>query len=171
MKIERVIVGVLETNCYILSIDNKALIIDPGGEYNKIKKSIGTKEVIGVIVTHYHFDHIGALDYFDRSIIYDYSNLKEGINKIGPFTFEIIYTPGHKEDLISIYFEKDKCMFVGDFILNGTIGRTDLTGGSVKDMNNSIKKIKKYPKDTIIYPGHDEKSILEYEINNNIYFS
>ena len=44
MKIDRVIVGLLQTNCYILSIDNKCLIIDPGEEYNKIKKVIDEKK-------------------------------------------------------------------------------------------------------------------------------
>ena len=37
-------------------------------------------------------------------------------------------------------------------------------------MNNSIKKISKYPKDMVIYPGHGEETTLEYEIENNIYF-
>jgi len=77
MEINRVIVGELQTNCYILILDNKCLVIDPGDEYNKIKKYIKDKEVVGVIVTHYHFDHIGVLNYFDKSLILDRSNLEE----------------------------------------------------------------------------------------------
>lgn len=160
MKIDRIIVGPLETNCYILSNNNECLVIDPGDEYHKIKKVIGNKKVLGVIVTHYHFDHIGALCNFDKSLVYDKSNLKEKEYNIGSFKFEVIYTPGHKEDSITIYFEKDKIMFTGDFIFKNSFGRTDLDGGSRMDMINSLKKIKRYEKDIIIYPGHGETTFL-----------
>lgn len=164
MEINRVIVGPLKTNCYILSIGNKCLVIDPGDEYNKIKEVIGHKEILGVIVTHYHFDHIGALNNFDKSLILDKSNLKEKEYSIGDFNFDIIYTPGHKEDCITIYFKNDNIMFTGDFIFKGAIGRTDLDGGNYKDMLTSLKKIKKEPKNTIIYPGHGVQTILSNEI-------
>lgn len=165
MKIDRVIVGNLETNCYILSIKNKCIVIDPGDEYDKIKKRIGNKEVIGVIITHYHFDHIGALNNFDKNLIYDINNLVEKENKISDFNFEVIYTPGHKEDSITIYFKKEKVMFTGDFIFKDGIGRIDLPGGNYKDMLKSLEKIKKYDKDIIVYPGHGDKTILYNEID------
>lgn len=162
MNLEVVKVGLLETNCYILSIDNNVIVIDPGDEYDKIKKVIKNKNVIGVIVTHNHFDHIGALNYFDN--IYDYNNLKEGINKIGKFTFEVINTPGHTDDSICLYFKEDNIMFVGDFIFENGIGRTDL-GGNINDMVNSLKKISKYNRNIIIYPGHGNFSKLGLELD------
>ena len=163
MKIDRVIVGKLQTNCYILSINNKCLVIDPGDEYEKIKKVINEKEIVGTIVTHHHFDHIGALNYFNN--IYDYNSLKEGINKVDEFTFEVIVTKGHTSDSICIYFKEDNIMFTGDFIFKNGIGRTDL-GGNYLDMINSINKISKYNKDIKIYPGHGEYSYLGVEIEN-----
>ena len=174
MNIERIIVGDLQTNCYIIEKDNKVLVIDPGDEFLKIKKQINNREVLGVIITHYHYDHIGALDLIVSEYkvkVYDNNTLNEGINKIGPFTFEMLKTPGHKEDLISIYFKEEKVMFVGDFIFKGTIGRTDLEGSNPSDMQKSIMKIKKYPLDTIIYPGHGVKTTLEYEVLNNPFFN
>ena len=165
MIIDRVIVGSLETNCYILSIENDCIVVDPGDEFDKIKEKIGNKNVVGVIVTHNHFDHVGALKYFDN--IYDYHNLKEGINNIGEFTFEVIYTPGHTRDSICIYFKEENVMFVGDFIFKNGIGRTDL-GGSYIEMINSIKKISTYNKDIIIYPGHGENTKLCIEIEKLI---
>ena len=164
MKIDRVVVGPLDTNCYIISIDNKCLVIDPGDEYERIKSAIGNKEIIGVIITHYHFDHIGALNYFDKKLVLDKSNLEEKEYNIDNFKFEILYTPGHKEDLICIYFKEEKIMFTGDFIFKGAIGRTDLEGGNPIDMINSLNKIKKYDKDIIIYPGHGESTTLLKEI-------
>lgn len=161
MKIDRVVVGQLDTNCYILGIDNECLVIDPGDEYDKIKKVIGDNKVLGAIITHNHFDHVGAINNFDK--IYDYNSLFEGINNIGKFSFEVINTPGHTNDSICIYFKDCNAMFVGDFIFKDGVGRTDL-GGNYSDLINSIKKISKYSKDITIYPGHGESSKLGLEI-------
>lgn len=171
MRIDRVVVGSLFTNCYILTKDNHVLVIDPGDEYNKIVGYIGSKIIDGIIITHNHFDHIGALDKFDKKLVHDYHNLNEGINTIGNFTFEVIYTPGHKEDSISIYFDSFKCIFVGDFIFKNTIGRTDLPGGNMNDMLNSIIKTSNLDNDVIIYPGHGPSTTFGYERKNNIYFN
>lgn len=165
MKIDRLIVGPLKTNCYILSIKNKCMIIDPGDEYNKIKKVIGNKKIVGIIVTHYHFDHIGALNYFDKNLILDINNLEEKEYYIEDFNFQIIYTPGHKEDLITIYFKKENLMFTGDFIFKGAIGRTDLEGGNPLKMKDSLNKMKKYNKNIVVYPGHGDITKLGNELD------
>lgn len=173
MNIDVVKVGNLECNCYLLEIDNKVLVIDPGDDIEKIIKKIDNREVIGVIITHYHFDHIGALEEFVNKYnvsVYDRYNMSEGINRIGNFIFDVIYTPGHKEDLITIYFKESNCMFCGDFIFKDCIGRCDLPGGNEGLMKSSIAKIKKYDKNIVIYPGHGDNTILGYEMENNIYF-
>jgi len=61
MKIERIKVGYLQANCYILTKDNKSIIIDPGAELEKILKHCKEKNIVGILITHHHFDHIGAL--------------------------------------------------------------------------------------------------------------
>lgn len=173
MKIECIPVGYLKCNCYILDIDNKVIVIDPGDESNKIIDKIANRYVLGIIITHHHFDHIGAIDDIVNKYntkVYDRYNLLEGKNKIANFIFDVIYTPGHKEDAITLYFKKDKIMFVGDFIFKDSIGRCDLKGGSSIDMFKSIEKIMKYDKDIVIYPGHGSITTLEHEINNNKYF-
>lgn len=167
MKIKKVLVSEYKTNCYILSIGNKALVIDPGGDFDKIEKNLTNKEVLGAIVTHSHIDHIGEISHFKN--VYDYNNLKEGKKKIGPFEFEVIYTPGHRFDCITIYFENEKMMFTGDFLFFGTIGRTDLEGSNKEDMKKSIEKIKNYP-DCDVFPGHGWSTTLKREKEKNIYF-
>lgn len=169
MKIECIQVGILGTNCYILSKNDKVLVIDPGDDAKEIKKVIGKREVVGIIVTHYHFDHIGALNeikQWSKATIYDYISLNEGMNKIDEFEFETIFTPGHKEDSISIYFKKEKALFCGDFIFENSIGRFDLEGSNFRDMKKSIKKILTYPMDMKIYPGHGDRTTLNSEKNN-----
>ena len=172
MKIDRVITGYLEENCYILSLDNRCLVIDPGDDYYLIKEKINNKEVIGILLTHNHFDHIGAVEDIKRDYkveVYSYKNLREGKNNIKDFIFEVVYTPGHTHDSICFYFYKEKIMFTGDFLFKDSVGRWDLDTGDFKTMQASISKIKKYNDDIIIYPGHGDSSTLLYEKNNNRY--
>ena len=170
MKIHRVVVGYLEENCYILEKDGKVLVIDPGDEIDKIKEVINSNKVVGVLVTHSHFDHIGALSYFNKNIIHAFNNLEEKEYKIENFTFEVIYNPGHSKDSVSYYFKEENKLFGGDFIFYRSIGRCELEGGDYNKMMSSISKIKKYPKDMKIYPGHGRKTTLEEEIKYNAYF-
>lgn len=161
MIIDKVIVGDLETNCYVLSIGSDVLIIDPGDDYEKIIDKVFGKNILGILVTHSHFDHVGALKYFDN-VVYDYNNLSEKEYKIGRFIFDVIYTPGHTKDSICFYFKDDNVMFTGDFIFKGAIGRTDL-GGNEFSMRDSLEKIKQYDDNIKIYPGHGESTILKDE--------
>ena len=171
MKINRLVVGYLQENCYILEQNNKVLIIDPGDEFDKINNFISNKEIVGILITHNHFDHIGALkllvDTYNAKV-YDNSNLKEKEYNIDNFSFEVIYTPGHTKEEITYYFKKYKTMFTGDFLFQNSIGRCDLPGGNEKEMFSSLLKMKNYPDDIIIYPGHGEKSILGMELNRYI---
>lgn len=173
MKIKRIEVGFLKTNCYILDNDKNCIIIDPGDEEAKIIKEIGYSKPIGIIITHYHFDHIGALKSIKNKYnipIYDINNLKEGMNDIDNLSFEVIYTKGHDNTCITIYFDKEKVMFSGDFLFKDDIGRIDLEKSNKRDMLSSIEKIKSYPNDILVYPGHGEETNLGYEKENNYYF-
>ncbi len=175
MTIERVVTGLLKENCYILKDDCQkvCLVVDPGDDFSKIKESIGDYEVLKILLTHDHFDHVGALEEMRSEYGIDVlrrKNVQEKEYVIGPFKFSVIYTPGHSLDSVTFYFEKDHAMFVGDFLFRGTIGRTDLAGGNYAMMCNSLHLIKKYPGETILYCGHGEVSTLEEELQNNPYF-
>ena len=90
--------------------------------------------------------------------------------KNGPFTFNIIYTPGHSADSITFYFKQNNIMFTGDFLFYDTIGRCDLEGSNINKMKESINKIKRYSSNIIIYPGHGKSTTLDREFNKNVYF-
>lgn len=172
MKIERVVTGYLEENCYILTMDKESLVIDPGDDYDLIKEKLKDTRVLAVLLTHNHFDHVGALNDVvnDYNIkVYSANNLEEKEYKFHNFIFRVISTPGHSSDSVTFYFEKEKLMFTGDFIFKDNIGRCDLPTGSWSSMQKSLKKIKEYSSDITIYPGHGDKTTLMEEENNNQY--
>ncbi len=174
MKIEKIVTGALEENCYVISFEGTCLIVDPGSDFTKIKKAVGTNKILGILVTHVHFDHIGALrDFLNenrRLKVYKKSNLADNQTlTIGAFTCQVLYTPGHSSDSISFYFEQEKCMFTGDFLFKDTIGRCDLPTGDEKMMIVSLEKIKQYPDDITLYPGHGDTTTLAKEKKDNLY--
>ena len=135
---------------------------------------MGDAKVLAVLLTHSHFDHIGALRNFltKRSVkIFKKSSVEETGIQIGDFDFQVIFTPGHSKDSISFYFPNEQVMFVGDFVFQESIGRCDLPGGSEDEMKNSLFKLKEYPKDITLYPGHGEVTTLDYELSHNPYLS
>lgn len=158
MNIEKIVVGSLEANCYIVSNLDKCIIIDPGAEFPKIQSAIGTRKIVGIFITHTHEDHIGALkelkNWYDVPINPEFL---EGFN------YKIINTPGHYFDEKTFYFMDEKIMFTGDFLFKGTFGRVDMPGSDKFEMKKSLELIKKYPGDIIIYPGHGEESLLQSE--------
>lgn len=164
MKIDRVIVGALEENCYIVTKNNKTIIIDPGDEAEKIIAACQNKNVVGVLITHHHFDHIGALKEIEN-----YFKIKES-KMIEGFNYQVIEVPGHSSDSVVYYFKDDKVMFVGDFIFLNSIGRTDLPSGSSKEMIESLELIINYPDDIVLYPGHGDFTTLGYEKSNFKYY-
>lgn len=173
MEIKIIRTGFLNENCYLLIKNNECLIIDPGADFFNIKKELKNLNIVAVLITHRHFDHIGALNELINTYevnVYDKSNLKEGSKTINSFTFETIYTPGHSSDSISFYFKNENAIFVGDFIFKNSIGRWDLETGNKKELETSLQLFIdrfKRQNNLIIYPGHGEYTTYNSEINNN----
>jgi len=160
MKIDLIKVGDFKANCYLVTKNNKTIIIDPGDEAKKIIDLCKDKNIVGILVTHHHFDHVGALKEISNEYKLDYNQFP-----IKGFDFEILKTPGHSEDSLSFYFKEEKIIFTGDFVFYHTIGRCDLIGSDFKKMKKSIKMLLTYPKDIKIYPGHGNSTILQEEIS------
>lgn len=172
MEVERIIVGALDTNCYLAILNNECLVVDPGDDYNLIINYLKENEfkVVGILITHYHFDHIGALKELINETaakVYDFHD--KGVQKVCNFEFEVLENMGHTTDSVSFYFKKAEIMFVGDFIFKGDIGRYDLPTGDFKQMLSSLKRIKKFPQDIALYPGHGDSTTLARELKYNNY--
>jgi len=93
---------------------------------------------------------------------------KEQSFDLAGFRFKAVFTPGHSPGSISYIFEDDGFAIVGDTLFEGSIGRTDLLGGSMDVLLKSIhEKLLVLPEDTIIYPGHGSYTTPAQEMDQN----
>jgi len=175
MFIKRIVVGMLQTNCYILAGEGCGIIIDPGDEVDRILEEVGDLKIDLILLTHNHFDHIGALSAvvkatsaevaihpFDRIDIVS-RELKDGGNI--PFDgkeISVIHTPGHTPG--SCCFRLEEYLFSGDTLFSGGWGNTAFPGGSERAIFKSIReKLMSLPDSTIVYPGHGDSTTIGEE--------
>ncbi len=83
------------------------------------------------------------------------------------FRYRVIFTPGHAPGHVSLYFENEKTLFPGDVLFKGSIGRLDLPGGNVKDMERSLQRLMELPDETKVYPGHGPATTIGDERRTN----
>jgi hydroxyacylglutathione hydrolase len=86
---------------------------------------------------------------------------------MGGMELLVIHSPGHSPG--SILLHGDGLLFTGDTLFKGDVGRTDLPGGDEGELQRSLDRIKEFPPQTVILPGHGESSILEQELKHNPY--
>jgi len=179
-------VGELQANCYILSPQGRdAVIIDPGDEAEKIlevvqKNKLSVRYIIG---THSHYDHISALSEVAKATgascyihpedaLPDFASLpqvesaNDQILNLAGLEIKIIHTPGHTRGSVSILVGEH--LFTGDLLFKGSVGRTDLPGGSFDLLIKSLQeKVLPLPDRTQILPGHGPATTLAEEKKYN----
>jgi hydroxyacylglutathione hydrolase len=88
----------------------------------------------------------------------------------GSHTAQVLHTPGHTEGSICLYFAAEKKLIAGDTLFAGSIGRTDLPGGSMRKILNSLHgTVLELPDDTVVVPGHGELTTIGEERQSNPY--
>jgi hydroxyacylglutathione hydrolase len=86
----------------------------------------------------------------------------------GSHTAAILHTPGHTEGSICLYFSAEKKLIAGDTLFAGSIGRTDLPGGSMQKIMRSLREtVMALPDDTVVVPGHGELTTIGEERESN----
>lgn len=152
-----------------------------------------------ILLTHGHFDHIGAADALrkeygiplylhqaDADMVGD-SGKNGGLGLIGEhvicgwdilvadgdtvklegLNFQVIHTPGHTKG--SVCYAVEDALFTGDTLFCGSIGRTDLYGGSYPELCTSLKKLAALDMNYRVYPGHERATTLDAEKQQNPY--
>jgi len=160
---------------YVINSElNRATVVDPGFQPEKIVDFINSKklELEYIMLTHYHSDHSSGVNIlknlFPKSKVIsskeDGGKIDAKIDffvedgdeiKIDEILINIISTPGHTKGGICIIVNNE-AILTGDTLFIGDCGRTDLPGGNLFEMYNTLKnKIMKLPDHLIVYPGHD----------------
>jgi glyoxylase-like metal-dependent hydrolase (beta-lactamase superfamily II) len=99
------------------------------------------------------------------------SFLEEGQTlSVGNLSFQVLELPGHTPGHIALYRADEKgggCLFSGDVLFAGSVGRTDLPGGNWETLQNSLRRLMSLPDETIVYPGHGRKTTIGEERRYN----
>ncbi len=89
----------------------------------------------------------------------------------GNTTLEAIHVPGHSPGSLVFYCKEDNCMFSGDVLFQGSIGRADLTGGNFDELREHIcSRLFVLPNETVVYPGHGAPTTIGIEKVENPFF-
>src|SRR5438093_7296689 len=98
----------------------------------------------------------------------DHSVAQADSIKTGSLSADVIHTPGHTQGSICLYFPAQKKLIAGDTLFAGSIGRTDLPGGSMQKILNSLHNtVLALPDDTVVVPGHGPLTTIGEERESN----
>jgi len=175
-----------------------AVVVDPGADAAEIRLNLARSGATcaAILLTHSHFDHFGALaelaeesgapvwlpegeldvfrrpnDFFPgfptRAYAGEATLLGGGETvEAAEISFQVRHVPGHSPGHLSYY--ADGCLFSGDVLFAGSVGRTDLPFGDWETLLESIRTLTDaYPPDTIVYSGHGPATVLGDELARN----
>src|SRR5206468_5955628 len=98
----------------------------------------------------------------------DHSLNEQDTVKAGSLIANVMHTPGHTEGSICLYVPAEKKLIAGDTLFAGSIGRTDLPGGSFEKIMRSLhQRVLALPDETIVVPGHGELTTIRQELETN----
>ena len=172
-----------EVNAYVIHAPEGDVIVDAGAEPEKILAATRA-DVAAILITHRHADHISALDTVRRETdapvymhpvdargagVEGYEPLEDGESlDVAGESLRVIHTPGHSSGSVTFVIGKDQ--IVGDLVLPGSVGRTDISGASWEEIEVSLRKVMAYWEDgTRLYCGHGPVLSAMQELRTNPY--
>ena len=191
-------VGPWPMNCYVVADEasRMAWVVDPGAEVERILATLDDNgwQISAILQTHGHVDHMAGtaalrsatgmpvlahvddaplfaderIRLFDGEPIVPDRLLRDGETiMLGAATFEVIHAPGHTPGHIAIV-GGGACLS-GDIIFRIGCGRTDLPGGDMAALEQSLRRLLALPDETTIYPGHGPTATMAYVRRCNPY--
>jgi hydroxyacylglutathione hydrolase len=176
----------------------EAVVVDPGADAATIRLELARMgaRCAGILVTHGHFDHVGAVADLaegtgahvympegDRELLERYHEFAppgvggrpyspdvvlhgDEIVELAGITFQTLSIPGHTTAHVA--FHADGCLFSGDLLFAGGVGRVDLPGGDWDTLLESVRSLAdRFPPGTTVYPGHGPPTTLGAELARN----
>jgi hydroxyacylglutathione hydrolase len=176
----------------------EAVVVDPGGDITQLRLELArmSAKVVAILLTHGHWDHVlGVVDLVEASgapVYLGQAELPEleagtpelmGFPPLDSFVpdhllaggetlelagleIEVVSVPGHRPGHMA--FAVDGCLFSGDVLFRGSVGRADLAGGDWPELLASIELLtRRFPPETVVYSGHGPETTLGAELRSN----
>jgi len=176
----------------------KAVVVDPGGDAAQLRLELAGMgaSCAAILITHGHFDHLGGVaDLAEGSgaPVYMPEGERDRLERFTEFaplgfpgrpytpehllagdetlelagiTFECVSIPGHSPAHVG--FHAEGCLFSGDLLFAGSVGRVDLPGADWDTLLASVRALaERFPPDTVVYPGHGPSTTLGTELARN----
>ena len=171
-----------EVNSYVIHAPQGDIVVDAGAEPEKILNTTRAP-VMGILVTHGHADHINALESVRRETgapvymhpadaegkVVGYEPLEDGeALDLAGLGIRVFHTPGHSPGSVTFVVGHDQ--IVGDLILPGSVGRTDIPGSSWEEIEESVRRVMPlWEEETRLYAGHGPVLTAVEELRTNPY--
>ena len=200
--------GAIAANCIVLWNEggSECWIVDPGQDADDLMAFLDENGLVPslVVLTHGHFDHIGAvpgllarwpalpvhigpgdvpmLGHPQNAWPPDYplaprpatlaADLSDGaVVTAAGLSATVLSTPGHTPGSVCLHFLDDHLLLTGDTLFAGSCGRTDFPGGSMPQMQASLKRLATLPPETEVIAGHGMPTSIGREVKTNPYMA
>lgn len=189
-------------SCYFLVDNGRCYIVDPAGEKEKLREYVKENklEVVGILLTHGHIDHIGAIDAFNVPIyihrkeyelfIENYNGGFKNFGKEVPFNLGKLRIVLFRGNYIfplndkniqairtpghtrgGVCYKFGDDLYTGDTLFQGSVGRWDLPTGNLYDLRKSVIRLIDSNDDNVrVHPSHGESSTIGEEKMNNYFY-
>ncbi|ALD64076.1 MULTISPECIES: MBL fold metallo-hydrolase [Micrococcaceae] len=178
----------VDNNVWLIGDDAEVIVIDPAHDPQAIREAIGKREVMAVLLTHGHDDHIRAAAQFSDEVdaplflnpedqmlwdaVYPERDIDAEIHEGDSFTvagttLTALHTPGHSPGSTCFYSEDLGVLFSGDTLFNGGPGATGRSYSSFETIIDSIRsKLLTLPAETVVNTGHGAATTIGDEAPN-----
>jgi hydroxyacylglutathione hydrolase len=176
----------------------EAVVVDPGGDAAQLRLELARVDAAcaAILITHGHWDHLGGVADLaegtgapvymaedERALLenlpdlvppgvparaYTADTLLKGDEtlELAGITFATLRVPGHSPGHLAFY--ADGCLFSGDVLFAGSVGRTDLPGADHETLVESLRLLtERFPPETVVYSGHGPPTTLGAELDRN----
>jgi hydroxyacylglutathione hydrolase len=176
----------------------EAVVVDPGADAPRLRLELAGMgaQCAAILITHGHWDHLGGVADLaegtgapvhmaedERTLLEDVNSFVPPGVQLRPYTpdvllqgdetlelagivFETVRVPGHSPAHLAYY--ADGCLFSGDLVFAGSVGRTDLPGADWDTLVASIRTLaERYPPETVVFSGHGPETKLGTELARN----